>query len=103
MNTNIAPVFKDNEGHSNLQLFTAMRGGEVVGIFVVDHDQYLSATSYLVENPDVLNGEAFDFVRSATQDEFMEVFGELYRPQEEVVEDEAYGESGSFGNHESGS
>jgi hypothetical protein len=70
-----APIFKSNDGRENLQLFAAMKkGGHLSFLFVVDHDQHLSATGYLTENPKAVLDE-YDYVRTATIEEFQGVFG----------------------------
>ncbi len=73
--TEFSPIFKDNAGHDNLQLFAAMRkGGKVAFLFVVDHDEHLSASGFLTENPGVVVAD-YDYVITATQEQFEEVFG----------------------------
>lgn len=70
----VAPLFKTSDGKANLQLFAAVKKGrDEHEFFVVDHDKYLSATSYIVENGNAIKD--FDYVRSAYMTEFIEVFG----------------------------
>lgn len=74
MNTEFSPLFASNDGRTNLQLFVAMKDGKHAFSFVVDHDEYLSATSFLSKNPGAVLSD-FDYVRTATMEEFKAILG----------------------------
>lgn len=65
-----APLFTTKD-EDNLQLFAVFYRGKKQGYIVVNHNEYPSASSYLAEHKSSF--ENWDFVRSATQEEFDEV------------------------------
>lgn len=81
-----SPLYKLKDG-SVLQIFAAFNGQQFVGCFLVDHNNFPSATSFLkwfedIGLPGPLNGAEWTSVRTATLDEAEDFIGSL---QKEVL------------------
>jgi hypothetical protein len=69
---NLEPIHIGKSGEI-LQFFTAIKDGENVAVFPVNHQDFPSATSYIVaslrQGIDPTNGRGYDYIRSSTRDE----------------------------------